>query len=703
MKRILLLLALGLTFACRSGVHKPATTAPAVAASEDPYLWLEEVTGEKALAWVGARNRESVAEIAGSPAFQELNGDLLKIYDSSEKIPFVSKQGEFLYNFWQDVNHRKGIWRRTTLAEYRKAVPAWDVLLDLDALGVEEKESWVWKQAQILKPANRRCLITLSRGGSDASVTREFDLETRRFVPGGFALPEAKSRISWIDENAVYIGTDFGPGSMTESGYPRIAKLWKRNTPLAEAATIYEAQPADLSVSAFYDDTPGFERHFVEREINFFSAELFYRHADGTLKKLEIPLDAIPSVHREWLLVSLRTPWTTGEKSFPAGALIAAPFADFMSGKRDFTMLFEPSPHASLASYDWTKNHLILNVLEDVKSRLSILTPGSGSWQREPFPGAPELATVSVSAVDEQESDDYFMTLSDFITPTSLHLGAIGNTPEKLKQTPAFFDAKGLAISQHFAVSKDGTRIPYFQVAHEGLALDGTHPTLLNGYGGFEISEVPFYSGSIGRAWLRDGGVFVLANIRGGGEYGPQWHQAALKQNRLRAYEDFAAVAVDLIRRKVTATPHLGTFGGSNGGLLMGNMITQYPQLFGAVVCQVPLLDMKRYSKLLAGASWMAEYGDPDKPEEWAYIRAFSPYHNLRPGVKHPPTLFTTSTRDDRVHPGHARKMMARMREMGADVRYYENIEGGHGGAADNKQKAYMWAMAYRFFWQHLS
>ncbi|HET6345120.1 MAG TPA: prolyl oligopeptidase family serine peptidase, partial [Myxococcota bacterium] len=330
------------------------------------------------------------------------------------------------------------------------------------------------------------------------------------------------------------------------------------------------------------------------------------------------------------------------------------------------------------------------------KSRLTVLTPGEGAWKSTSFVGAPAMGTVSVDAV-ERDSDEVFMTTTDFLTPTTLHHARLGGAPKKLKEMPAFFDAKGLQVTQHFATSKDGTRVPYFEVAPQGMPLDGSHRTLLSGYGGFEVSEVPFYSGGIGRAWVAQGGVYVLANIRGGGEYGPRWHEAALKENRHRAYEDFAAIAADLVRRGVTVPRRLGIQGGSNGGLLMGNMITTYPALFGAVVCEVPLLDMRRYSKLLAGASWIGEYGDPDKPEEWAYIQTFSPYHNLREGVAYPPVLFTTSTRDDRVHPGHARKMMERMRGLGCDVSYYENIEGGHGGAADNRQAAHKAALAYTF------
>ncbi len=699
MNRTWITLAVAVSLSGAAGAQSPPPAA------DDPYGWLEDVGGEKPLAWAKERNAEAEKELAGSPEFAALKADLRAILDSKARIPYVQKRGAHFYNFWRDAKNPKGLWRRTTLEEYRKAEPAWEVVIDLDALAATEKESWVWKGAQLLKPDYQRALVFLSRGGADATVTREYDVEKRAFVEGGFFLPEAKGGASWIDIDTVYVGTDFGPGSMTTSGYPRIAKLWKRGTPLTAATTVFEGQPTDVSVNASYDDTVGFERHFVRRGIAFYKSQTFLRKADGTLVRIEIPEDANLDVHREWMTVELRTPWTVNGRTWPGGALLVTKFDDFMAGKRDFAALFEPTPNSSLAGATWTRNHLILNVLADVKNVLSVLTPpaaGAGAWKRESFAGAPPFSTVSVGAVDADESDEYFMNVSGYLNPASLHYGKVGAAPEKLKEQPAFFDASGLEVSQHFATSKDGTRVPYFQVAPKGMALDGSNPTLLYGYGGFEISMTPGYSASAGRGWLSQGGVYVVANIRGGGEYGPRWHQAALKQNRLRAYEDFAAVAEDLIARKVTSPKHLGIQGGSNGGLLTGNMTVLYPQLFGAVVCQVPLLDMQRYSKLLAGASWMAEYGDPDKPEEWAFIQGFSPYHLVKKDAKYPPVLFTTSTRDDRVHPGHARKMMAKMKEMGHDVRYYENIEGGHGGAANNEQAAHMQALAYSFLWSKL-
>jgi len=675
---------------------------PSATASADPWQWLEDVGGESALNWVRERNSRSQAVLEATPEFETLRSDLLAIMDSDARIPGVTKRGEYYYNFWRDKNNPRGLWRRTTLDEYRKPSPAWDVILDLDALGKAEHENWVWAGARLLRPAYDRALISLSRGGADASVIREFDMTSRSFVTEGFTLPEAKGSMDWISRDEVFVQTDFGSGSLTDSGYPRMAKRWQRGTPLTDARTVYEGQPTDMSVAAIHDDTPGFERRFVRRALAFYNNELYRLQDDGTLDKIEVPNSANKRVFREWLTVELRDDWMVGEKTFVAGSLLLTRFDDFMAGARAFRVVFEPTGRTSLASSGFTRDYLYLNVLEDVKSRIYVIDLRGDEATAQPLAGVAAMGTVGVSAVDADESNAYFLTTTDFLTPTTLSLGEIGSEPEPLKSLPAFFDATGLEITQHFATSADGTRVPYFMVARRGLTLDGSNPTLLYGYGGFEIALQPSYNASVGRAWTSQGGVYVVANIRGGGEYGPRWHQAALKENRLRAYEDFAAVARDLIARGVTSPRRLGIQGGSNGGLLVGNMATLYPDLMHAVVCQVPLLDMRRYNQLLAGASWMAEYGNPDLPEEWEYIQKFSPYHNVHPDRTYPSILFTTSTRDDRVHPGHARKMMALMESQNHPVLYYENIEGGHGGAANNSQAAYMQALAYAFLRQKL-
>lgn len=693
-------------FSVNTMAQAPSNPGREEPAAEDPYEWLEEVLGDKALEWVKARNAIVQNRMEREESFEKLRSDLLEILDSNARIPFVSKRGEYYYNFWRDKTNERGLWRRTTLEEYRKAEPKWEVVLDLDALGKTENENWVWKGASLLRPDYQRALITLSRGGADANITREFDLKTRSFVADGFELPESKGSVSWIDIDHLFVSTDFGNASMTDSGYPRMAKLWKRGTPIEQAKLVYEGKQEDMSVGAVHDDSPGFERNFVTRNIAFYNDELFLVKDSGELVKIDAPNTASKSVFKQYLLLELREAWTLGTKTYPAGSLLVSDFDRFLRGERGFEVLFEPSANTALSSVTTTKDHVVINVLEDVKNRLYVLTPSTTesptAWRREPLVGAPAFGTVNVTAVDSDDSNDYFMTSTDYLTPTTLSIGTIGKVPEELKRLPHFFDSAGMQISQHFATSSDGTKVPYFMVAKKDVNLDGKNPTLLYGYGGFEISLQPNYSATVGRAWLTQGGVYVVANIRGGGEYGPRWHQAALKENRLRAYEDFAAVAKDLVARGVTSKQRLGIQGGSNGGLLVGNMITLYPELFEAGVCQVPLLDMKRYNKLLAGASWMAEYGNPDYPDQWAYIRKFSPYQNVQPSVAYPKVLFTTSTRDDRVHPGHARKMMAKMESQGHAVWYYENIEGGHGGAANNKQSAFMQALAYTFLKQEL-
>jgi prolyl oligopeptidase len=665
----------------------------------DPYLWLEEVTGEKPLEWVRGRNAESVAAIAGTDRFKALESRIRGILDSKERIPMITKIGEHFYNLWRDAANPKGLWRRTTLAEYRTSAPAWETVIDLDALSAQEGENWVWHGAAVLEPEDRRCLVSLSRGGADADVVREFDLEAKAFVEDGFTLPEAKSRVAWRNGDSLFVATDFGPGSLTASGYPRTIREWTRGTPLAEAPVVYEGQPDDMSVTAWRDLTPGFERDVVVRQKTFYTSDMFLRR-DGGLVKVEKPEDATAALHREWLLLELRSPWTVGATTHPAGSLLATDLEAFLAGNRTMHVLFTPGPRTSLISFATTHNHLLITTLDNVRNRLFTLTFRDGQWQQRPLQGTPEYGTASCIPVDDLETDEFFLITASSLQPSTLSLGNAGDTdrqPEQLKQSPAFFDVAGLNVSQHEAVSKDGTRVPYFQIGPEALPLDGSTPTLLYGYGGFEIPLLPGYEPIAGASWLEQHHVYVIANIRGGGEFGPEWHQAALKAKRPRAYEDFIAVAEDLITRKVTSPPHLGIKGGSNGGLLVGNMLTMRPDLFGGVVCQVPLLDMRRFHTLLAGASWMGEYGNPDNPEEWEFIRGFSPYHNLHRESAYPPILITTSTRDDRVHPGHARKMAARLQELGKQVLYYENIEGGHGGAADNRQRAFMDALGYTF------
>ncbi|OZC90741.1 S9 family peptidase [Rhodococcus sp. 06-412-2C] len=674
-----------------------------MAISDDPYLWLEDVTGDAALAWVREKNEVTVEALSG-PAFEATEASIREILDTDARIPYARRRGQFLYNFWRDGEHIRGLWRRTTMDEYRTENPVWDVLLDLDVLAESEGENWVWGGAQVLRPDQKLALVTLSRGGADATVVREFDLDARTFrapEDGGFALPEAKTDIGWIDADTVFVGTDFGPGSLTESGYPRITKRWRRGTPLVEAETVFEGEAQDISISAWHDRTPGFERDFVQRATDFYNSETYV--LDGsTLTRIPTPTDASTSVHERWLLVRTMTPWTVGDTTYPAGALLAADFGEFMSGTASLTVLFAPDEHTSLHQYAWTENYLLLVTLQDVRTRLHVLNPREKEWDAGTIDGLSDLTSTEIVGTDAEENgDEFFLSSSGYLTPATLLLGTVGAELEILKQAPGFFDADGMTVEQFFARSDDGTQIPYFVVRR---ADSGPGPTLLYGYGGFEISMTPGYSGATGRAWLERGGTYVVANIRGGGEYGPSWHTQVLRAGRHLVHEDFAAVARDLVTRGITTTDRLAAQGGSNGGLLMGIMVTKYPELFGALVCQVPLLDMKRYHLLLAGASWVAEYGDPDDPDEWEFISQYSPYQNVVPASerRYPPILIATSTRDDRVHPGHARKMAASLAELGHDVSYYENIEGGHGGASDNAQLAFKTALTYEFLWRHL-
>ncbi|HEY9068595.1 MAG TPA: prolyl oligopeptidase family serine peptidase, partial [Burkholderiaceae bacterium] len=637
-------------------------------------------------------------------------------------IPQVTRRGDHLYNLWQDEEHKRGLWRRTTLAEYRKPQPAWETVLDLDALAAAEGMSWVWGGARAYAGDPSRCLVFLSRGGADAQVVREFDTRAKAFVKDGFTLPEAKSRVDWADRDTLLVATDFGPGSLSDAGYPLIFKRWKRGTPLADAVTVFQARPSDVGAWVDVDHTPGHQRTIFSRWIDFFHQQYLIER-DGALVPVDAPLDAQISFwnhagqRADTLLIELRSELTVGTQRFRAGSLLAADAAAYLRGERTLTPLFEPTETRSLAGSTATRKHLVLNVLDNVASRLEewhrrVDADGRVSFEKRsveaPFPGTLQATSLADPMLqDDALAESYLLHHTGFLTPGSLALAHTGtDARETLKTLPAMFDANGMRVEQFFVASRDGTRVPYFVVWPHGVdatrPANGDTPTLLYGYGGFEVSLQPWYSAMYGSAWLERGGVLVVANIRGGGEFGPEWHQAAIRERKQRSYDDFIAVAEDLIARKITSARHLGIEGGSNGGLLMGAMLTQRPELFGAIVCQVPLLDMKRYHKLLAGASWMAEYGDPDKPEDWAFISQYSPYQNLKPGTKYPRVLFTTSTRDDRVHPGHARKMAARMLSQGHDVLYYENIEGGHGGAADNEQRAHVQALEASYLWLQL-
>ncbi len=678
-----------------------ATSAvlPAQNTPDDPFIWLEEVDSKRSLDWVNARNERTFAELGTTPLYKSLYDRTLAILNSSDRIAYPRIIGDQLYNFWQDATHKRGIWRRTTWNSYLSGNPVWETVIDLDALSAAENTTFSWGGASCFDPEERLCIVSLSKGGSDASEGREFDLRTKQFVANGFRLPAAKKSTAWVDANTLLVGTDFGPGTMTSSGYARTIRLWKRGTPLSSATIVYEA-PAE-NMGAFVGVTDAGSRRFIEVQdwkTFYTSTKSIYR--DGRLVKVDVPADADLYLVGDQMVVYVRDPWTVAGKTWATGSLVSTPVDDFLAGKRDLRLVTLPGPRETINGISATKDYLLLNVLNNVRGELRKYRYTNGAWSFEKVQ-APDLGAVGVVETSPR-SNRFFYTYTNFIQPTTLYLSDEQGKIAEVKRLPAQFNAEGLHVEQMEATSKDGTKIPFFIVHKQGMAHDGNNPTLLYAYGGFESSSLPNYGATVGANWLERGGVYVLANIRGGGEFGPAWHRAGLKENRQRVYDDFIAVAEELIRHKVTSPRRLGIMGGSNGGLLVGVALTQRPELFNAVVIQVPLLDMQRYSQLLAGASWMAEYGDPSKPEEWAYISRYSPYQNLRAGTKYPKVLFTTTTRDDRVHPGHARKMAARMESMGIPFYYFENTEGGHGSGVTNEQRAKTLAITYAYLWHQL-
>jgi len=640
---------------------------------------------------------------------------VLAALDSKDKIPYVTEIDGLFYNLWQDDKNKRGLWRRTTLESFKTAAPDWETVLDIDALNEAEGETWVWKGKVLLDLGpdhpHDLALLKLSRGGADAVVIREFNLKTKSFVleaDGGFVVPEAKSSVSWKSRDCLLVGTNTGEGSMTDSGYPRDVREWKRGTPLSDAAKIYSGEATDVSVGAYRYYDNGFTYHLLNRSITFYTSEQFVWR-NGAYVKIPVQDDADVSTFADQFLVELRSDWEVAGKTYAAGSLLGIKADDLLAEKFEtLTALFTPSARVSLASHRPTKTYLMINTMNNVLSKISFWKYEEGAWIKEDRVWElPNMAELSAWAINSDTSDAIWLTSTGFCQPTTLYYGdATAVAPpldDKVKQLPGQFNADGLVVEQHEAKSLDGTAVPYFLIRRNDAPLDGTMPTVLYGYGGFEVSMTPYYMATFGIGWIERGGALAYSNIRGGGEFGPTWHQAALKEKRHKAYEDFIACADNLFERKVTSPKHLGIMGGSNGGLLMGNMLTMAPEKWGAIVCQVPLLDMKRYSKLLAGASWMGEYGDPDVPEEWAYLQRYSAYQNVAKGVKYPPILFTTSTRDDRVHPGHARKTAKKLLDLGAEsTLYYENIEGGHGGAADSSQRAFVKTLEYEFLWQSL-
>ncbi|MGY6631756.1 MAG: prolyl oligopeptidase family serine peptidase [Wenzhouxiangella sp.] len=674
----------------------------AAMAEDDPFLWLEEIESEQALDWAREQNERSEAFLRGQPLFEQFEESNLRILTSDERIAYPSLMGGEIYNFWRDARHVRGIWRTTSLENFRSTAPDWDVIIDVDQLAEAEGQNWVWGGASCRYPAYDRCIIGLSIGGADANVRREFDLATREFVDDGFNLPESKSYLAWRDLDSVFYAPAFEDAQMTTSEYPRLIHIWERGTPREEARLVFEGERDDVlvfPVRIWDQDTP---YDMIVRLPTFFTRE-YHLYRDGETHKIDIPADAeISGVLNGQLLVELKSDWTPGDQTFRQGALLAARLDDVLAGERDFDVLFEPGATQAVAGVSTTQNTVLVRILDNVVGQLLRFTHGEDGWTRQRL-SVPDMGTLSVVTTDDR-SDRFFYNYTGFLTPSRLYeADAMADTHRATRSEPEWFDAEGMEVVQHHAVSADGERIPYFVIKPRGFEANGRNPTLIGAYGGFEVARTPFYSGLIGNNWLEHGGVYVLANIRGGGEFGPRWHQAGLRENRQRVFDDLIAVAEDLIERDITSPEHLGIQGGSNGGLLTGAVMVQRPELFNAVIIQVPLLDMKRYHRLLAGASWMAEYGNPDNPDDWAFMSQYSPYQNLLADADYPKAFVTTSTRDDRVHPGHARKFVARMLEQGHEVLYYENIEGGHGGAANLKQSAYINALLYAYLHERLA
>ena len=666
-------------------------------AQEDPYLWLEEIDGEKALEYVETQNKITFEELSKQKDYQSIYDTSLEIYNSTERIAYPTVRGNFVYNFWQDKDHVRGIWRRCTKESYLSGDPNWETLLDIDALSEEDDIKWVFKGSSGLYPDYDRFLIQLSKGGGDAVVVKEFDVNDKKFKEDGFSIAESKGSSSYIDENTLFVSTDFGEGTMTDSGYPKQVKLWKRGTPLKDAQLIFEGESDDAFMSSGFVLRDGTREHtLIRRSLTTFSGKYFV-FLNNELIKLELPEDAeIYGILNDQLIVQLKSDWEVNTESYKSGVLLSLDFSELLKGNRKIEIIVEPDEFSSISEVSTTKNQLIIDLLTNVTSQLYIFSFNNGKWSHQKVKG-PDFGTISIVDTDDL-SDQYFFNFQNFITPSTLYQAdASNNTFKPYKSLPAFFDASKYEINQFKAKSKDGTLIPYFMVASKELKNDGANPTLVYAYGGFEVSQNPFYASTFGTSWLDKGGVFVLANIRGGGEFGPNWHQQGIKEKRQNVFDDFYAVAEDLIAKNITSSDHLGIIGGSNGGLLVGVAFTQRPELYNAVACLAPLLDMQRYNKLLAGASWMGEYGNPDIPEEWEYIKKYSPYQNVKKGMDYPEIYISTSTRDDRVHPGHARKMLAKMNDMGYKVYYYENTEGGHAGSSTNEQRAKSTALMFSY------
>ncbi|WP_299463234.1 prolyl oligopeptidase family serine peptidase [uncultured Gimesia sp.] len=668
---------------------------------EQSLLWLEEIESEAALDWVKQQNATTLKALTSDPRFEQYQQESLQILTASDRITYGTLRGDFVYNFWQDQEHVRGIWRRASLKQFRNQQRQWDVLLDVDQLAKGENENWIYKGVDCLKPDCQRCIIELAPGGTDTAVYREFDISAKSFVKDGFEVPLAKTNLCWENPDQLLIATDWGEGTMNTSGYARILKRWKRGTPLSAAETLLETGMEETFIHPVNLEHAHSQACFVMRGHDFYHFSFYLVTETGTLKQLPLPQkSSLSGLFQDQLLVELKEDW----RGFIAGALVSFSLTDFrQTGKiNDVLTVFDPGKTGTISQVQCAKDAVYLTGIEHVSTQIREFTFEENKWKGTLIPWG-EHDVISISSSDSN-SNDLLLSRDGFLQPSSLYyVNFREGIEEQIQSTPARFDTSGLKVEKNFAISPDGMEVPYFLVSRHDTQLDHSTPVLQYGYGGFEISILPHYSPLLGKLWLEKGGAYVLANIRGGGEYGPRWHDAALLENRQRAYDDFFAVAEAVQGRGLSSPKHYGAMGRSNGGLLMGVAFTQRPELFNAIVCGVPLLDMKRFNKLLAGASWMAEYGNPDLPEHWAYLQKYSPLQNLKPGQAYPKVYFFTSTKDDRVHPGHARKMAARMAQMGYDFYYYENIEGGHKGTANQKQEAMLSSLEYLYLMQQLA
>lgn len=681
---------------------KPSVeVSQAASAEEQSLLWLEEIESEAALDWVKQQNATTLKALTSDPRFEQYQQESLQILTASDRITYGTLRGDFIYNFWRDEEHVRGIWRRTSLKLFRTKQRQWETLLDIDQLAKDENENWIYKGVDCLGPDFQRCIIELAPGGTDTAVYREFDIPSRSFVENGFEVPLAKTNLCWENQDQLLIATDWGKGSMNTSGYARILKRWKRGTPLSAAETLLETGKDETFIHPVNLEHEQSQTCFVLRGHDFYHFSFYLVTETGALQQLPLPQKcSLSGLFRDQLLVKLKEDW----RGFTAGCLVSFSLTDFRQTEKinDIISVFDPGQTGTISQVRCAKDAVYLTGIEHVSSQIREFKFQEGKWNGTLIPWG-ENAVISISSSDSS-SNDLLLSRDGFLQPSSLYyVNFQKGIEETVQSTPARFDSTGLKVEKNFAISPDGTEVPYFLVSRHGTKLDHSTPVLQYGYGGFEISILPHYSPLMGKLWLEKGGAYVLANIRGGGEYGPRWHDAALLENRQCAYDDFFAVAEAVQSRGLSSPKHYGAMGRSNGGLLMGVAFTQRPELFNAIVCGVPLLDMKRFNKLLAGASWMAEYGNPDLPEDWAYLKKYSPLQNLKAGQAYPKVYFFTSTKDDRVHPGHARKMAARMDQMGYDFYYYENIEGGHKGTANQKQEALLSSLEYLYLMQQLT